>query len=118
MMEGGSLGDAGEEVVVEAYLEGEEVSVLAITDGREVVLLPASQDHKRLGEGDTGPNTGGMGAYAPVSIATPALLERVERDVLQPTRAELERRGARFSGVLYAGLMVGPDGAPSVVEFN
>ena len=118
MIEGGALGNAGQEVVIEAFLEGEEVSVLAITDGREVVLLPASQDHKRLGEGDTGPNTGGMGAYAPVSIATPALLARVEREVLQPTLAEMERRGARFSGVLYAGLMVGPDGAPSVVEFN
>ena len=118
MLEGSALGDAGREVVIEAFLEGEEVSVLAITDGRDVVLLPASQDHKRLGEGDTGPTTGGMGAYAPVSVATPALLARVEREVLQPTLAEMERRGARFAGVLYAGLMIGPNGAPSVVEFN
>jgi len=118
MLEGSALGDAGREVVIEAFLEGEELSVLGITDGRDVVLLPASQDHKRLGEGDTGPNTGGMGAYAPVSIATPALLERVSRDVLGPTLEEMERRGARFAGVLYAGLMIGPDGAPSVVEFN
>ena len=118
MLEGIALGDAGREVVIEAFLEGEELSVLGITDGRDVVLLPASQDHKRLGEGDTGPNTGGMGAYAPVSIATPALLERVSREVLGPTLVEMERRGARFAGVLYAGLMIGPDGAPSVVEFN
>jgi phosphoribosylamine--glycine ligase len=83
-----------------------------------VRLLPAAQDHKRLLEGDQGPNTGGMGAYCPVSIATPELLARVEREVLLPTLAELERVGAPFRGVLYAGLMIGPDGAPSVVEFN
>lgn len=112
------FGEAGATIVVEAFLEGEELSVLAITNGREVRLLPAAQDHKRLGEGDRGPNTGGMGAYAPVALATPALLARVERDVLLPTLAELERRGAPFRGVLYAGLMIGPDGGPSVVEFN
>jgi len=118
MLEGRALGDAGREVVIEAFLEGEELSILAVTDGRDVELLAPSQDHKRLGDGDTGPNTGGMGAYGPVSIATPALLERVRREVLHPTLAELERRGARFSGVLYAGLMVAADGSPSVVEFN
>ena len=118
MLEDGALGDAGSEVVIEAFLEGEELSILAVTDGRDVELLTPSQDHKRLGEGDTGPNTGGMGAYGPVSIATPALLERVRSDVLYPTLAELDRRGARFSGVLYAGLMVAADGTPTVVEFN
>ena len=118
MLEGGAFGDAGREVVIEAFLEGEELSILAVTNGRDVELLAPSQDHKRLGEGDTGPNTGGMGAYGPVSIATPALLERVRSDVLYPTLAELDRRGARFSGVLYAGLMVAADGTPSVVEFN
>lgn len=118
MLRDGDFGDAGREVVIEAFLQGEEVSVLALTDGRDIELLPAAQDHKRLGEGDTGPNTGGMGAYGPVSIATPALLERVRREVLVPTLAELERRGAPFSGVLYAGLMVDSAGAPSVVEFN
>lgn len=118
MLRDGEFGDAGREVVIEAFLQGEEVSVLALTDGRDVELLPAAQDHKRLGDGDTGPNTGGMGAYGPVSIATPGLLERVRRDVLVPTLAELERRGAPFSGVLYAGLMVDSEGAPSVVEFN
>lgn len=92
--------------------------MLALTDGREVRLLPAAQDHKRLLDGDCGPNTGGMGACAPVSLATPALLARVREAVFLPTLAELERRGARFTGVLYAGLMIGPGGELSVVEFN
>jgi phosphoribosylamine---glycine ligase len=118
MLAGGTMGDAGRTVVIESFLQGEEISVLAITDGHEVELLPVAQDHKRLLEGDTGPNTGGMGAYSPVAIATPALLERVRREVLTPTLAEMRRRGARFSGVLYAGLMIAPDGAPWVVEFN
>jgi phosphoribosylamine--glycine ligase len=113
-----AFGEAGQTIVVESFLVGEELSVLAITNGRDVRLLPAAQDHKRLLEGDHGPNTGGMGAYCPVSIATPELLARVEREVLLPTLAELERIGAPFRGVLYAGLMIGPDGAPSVVEFN
>ena len=112
------FGAAGEVVVIESFLEGEELSVLAVTNGREVRLLPAAQDHKRLLDGDRGPNTGGMGAYAPVSIASPDVLARIERDVLLPTLAELERRGAPFRGVLYAGLMMHPDGTPNVVEFN
>ncbi len=112
------FGDAGRTVVIEAFLEGEELSVFAVTNGRDVRLLPAAQDHKRIGEGDTGPNTGGMGAYAPVAIATAGLLARVEREVLLPTLRELERRGAPYRGVLYAGLMVHPDGTPNVVEFN
>src|SRR5690606_19910603 len=93
------------------------LSVLAITDGEEVVLLPPSQDHKRLGEGDTGPNTGGMGAYSPVAVATPALLGRAISMVIRPTLAALRDLGAPFSGLLYAGLMVDGD-AISVVEFN
>jgi phosphoribosylamine--glycine ligase len=113
-----SFGAAGRTVVVEAFLEGEEVSVLAITDGREIELLPVSQDHKRLLEGDLGPNTGGMGAYSPVSVATPALLDRTRREVLVPALEEMRRRGAPYSGVLYAGLMVDAAGAPWVVEFN
>lgn len=115
---GGKLGDAGAEVVIEDVLEGEELSVLALTDGERIAILPPAQDHKRVGEGDTGPNTGGMGAYTPVSIATPALLARVRSDVLEPTLRELASRGAPFSGVLYAGLMIAPDGTPNVVEFN
>jgi phosphoribosylamine---glycine ligase len=118
MLAEGAFGEAGREIVVEQFLEGEELSILALTDGERILLLPAAQDHKRLGEGDAGPNTGGMGAYCPVSIATPALLERVRREVLEPTLRELAVRGARYSGVLYAGLMLGADGAPSVLEFN
>ena len=118
MLAEGQFGDAGRVVVVEAFLKGEELSVLALTDGTDFMLLPASQDHKRLGEGDTGPNTGGMGAYAPVSLATDAVLDRARREVIEPTLAELRQRGTPFSGCLYAGLMVSPDGQPNVVEFN
>ncbi len=118
MLGGGTLGEAGRTVVVEAFLPGEEISVLAITDGHDVELLPVAQDHKRLLEGDTGPNTGGMGAYSPVSIATPTLLERIRREVLLPTLVEMQRRRTPFTGVLYAGLMIDPAGAPWVVEFN
>ncbi len=114
----GQFGAAGEKVVIEAFLEGEELSVFALTDGEQVLLLPAAQDHKRLGEGDTGPNTGGMGAYTPVSIASAPLLDRVEREILFPTLAALAAHGAPYRGVLYAGLMIAPDGAPAVVEFN
>ena len=118
MLERGALGEAGREIVVEAFLEGEELSLLALTDGERLVLLPPAQDHKRLGEGDTGPNTGGMGAYAPVGFATPALLARARREVFEPTLAEMRRRGATYRGVLYAGLMVASDGTPFVLEFN
>ena len=113
-----AFGDAGNVVVIEEFLEGEELSVLAVTNGRDVRLLPAAQDHKRLLDGDRGPNTGGMGAYAPVSIARPAVLARVTDTVLLPTLLELERRGSAYRGVLYAGLMLHPDGTPNVVEFN
>ena len=112
------FGDAGATVVIEAFLEGEEISVLAVTDGRDVELLPVSQDHKRLLEGDAGPNTGGMGAYSPVAVATPALLARARAEVLLPALAEMRRRDTPYTGVLYAGLMVDRDGAPWVVEFN
>jgi phosphoribosylamine--glycine ligase len=118
MLGQGVFGQAGKTVVIEEFLEGEELSVLAITNGRDLALLPAAQDHKRLGEGDRGPNTGGMGAYSPVGLADAALLERVGREVLLPTLAEMERRRAPFSGVLYAGLMVDDAGALNVIEFN
>jgi phosphoribosylamine---glycine ligase len=117
-MFGGRFGAAGREVVIESFLEGEELSVFALTDGEQFTLLPSAQDHKRLGEGDRGPNTGGMGAYTPVAIADAALLDRVERQVLRPTLAALAAAGAAYQGVLYAGLMIAPDGAPAVVEFN
>jgi len=118
MLEEGAFGEAGREVVVEAFLEGEELSVLALTDGERIAILPPAQDHKRLGEGDSGPNTGGMGAYSPVSFATPDLLARVRREVLEPTLRELASRGTVYAGVLYAGLMVAKDGTLRVLEFN
>ena len=118
MMADHRFGAAGDTVVIEGFLVGEELSVFAVTNGREVRILPPAQDHKRLREGDEGPNTGGMGAYAPVSFATPELLARVEREVFLPTLREMEKRGAPFQGLLYAGLMIDPDGAPWVIEFN
>ena len=118
LLEGGALGDAGKEIVVEEFLEGEELSVLALTDGERVVILPPAQDHKRVREGDEGPNTGGMGAYCPVGLTSPALLARVRTDVIEPTLKALANDGAPYSGVLYAGLMVAPDGTPNVIEFN
>jgi phosphoribosylamine--glycine ligase len=118
MLAEAAFGDAGREVVIEHYLEGEELSVLALTDGEHTLVLPAAQDHKRLGDGDRGPNTGGMGAYSPVSIASDALLERVRRDVLEPAIRALAAEGAPYRGVLYAGLMLAPDGTASVLEFN
>ena len=113
-----ALGDAGATVVIETFLEGEEISVLAVTDGFDVELLPVSQDHKRLLEGDVGPNTGGMGAYSPVAVATPEVLARARDEVLLPALEEMRRRQTPYTGVLYAGLMVGGDGTPWVVEFN
>ncbi len=116
-MEGGAFGVAGAEVVVEERMTGEELSVFALTDGENVVPMVPAQDHKRVGEGETGPNTGGMGAYAPVSLATPELMERVEREILRPTVAAMAAEGCPFRGLLYAGLMLTRDG-PKVVEFN
>jgi phosphoribosylamine--glycine ligase len=118
MMVDGAFGEAGRTVVVEEFMEGEELSVFAITNGRDLTLLPPAQDHKRLGAGDTGPNTGGMGAYSPVSLGTPSLLERARREILEPTLVQLAKEGAHYNGVLYAGLMIGPDGGLRVVEFN
>jgi phosphoribosylamine--glycine ligase len=111
------FGEAGREVVIEELMQGEELSVFAVTDGERCVILVPAQDHKRVGEGDTGPNTGGMGAYAPVSLATPELLERARETVFQPTLTALAKDGSPFTGLLYAGLMLTPDGI-RVVEFN
>jgi phosphoribosylamine--glycine ligase len=118
MLTDGRFGEAGREIVIEDFLDGEELSVLALTDGEQVVILPPAQDHKRLGEGDTGPNTGGMGAYSPVGLATRALLGRVRREVLVPTLRAMARADTPYRGVLYAGLMIRPDGTPAVIEFN
>ena len=118
MLRDGMFGAAGQEIVVETFLQGEELSILAISNGLDLRVLPPAQDHKRLREGDVGPNTGGMGAYSPVSLATPALLAQVERQVLRPALEELARRNTPFSGVLYAGLMLDAAGSFHVIEFN
>lgn len=107
-----------EPIVIEEFITGEEVSVIAVTDGDTIRPLIAAQDHKRLGEGDTGPNTGGMGAYAPASIMTDALQEKVQQLILEPTIAALKARGMHYCGFLYAGLMITPEGEPLVIEFN
>ena len=117
MLVGGVFGAAGAEVLVEEFMTGEELSLFALTDGTHVLPFLAAQDHKRIGEGDTGPNTGGMGAYAPVAIAPASLVEEAVARVFLPTLAAMRRDGCPFTGLLYAGLMLTPDG-PKVVEFN
>ncbi len=114
---GGALGEAGQTLVLEERLEGEEISVLAIADGTRAVLLPAAQDHKRVGDGDTGPNTGGMGAYSPPPSATPAVLAEVRARAIDPVLAVMRARGTPFVGVLYAGIMLTPAGL-RVLEYN
>jgi phosphoribosylamine--glycine ligase len=111
------FGDSGNQVLIEEFLDGEEASIHAVTDGRDYVLLPSAQDHKRVGEGDQGPNTGGMGAYAPAPSVTPALLAEVSRRIFQPLLATLQKRGIDYRGVLYGGLMLTSHG-PKVLEFN
>ncbi len=117
MMADRVFGDAGARVLIEEFLDGEELSVHAVTDGRNLVILPSAQDHKRVGEGDTGLNTGGMGAYAPAPKATPELLREVRDKILLPTLAGLAARGIDYRGILYAGLMLTREG-PKVLEFN
>lgn len=107
-----------EKLLVEECLQGAEVSVFAVCDGTSFRTLLAAQDHKRIGEGDTGENTGGMGAYAPIPLANPAFIEQVEQNIIAPTLAALQKKGISYCGVLYAGLMVGRDGQPKVLEFN
>ncbi|MDB9450787.1 phosphoribosylamine--glycine ligase [Dolichospermum circinale] len=114
----GQFGSAGSSVVIEECLVGQEVSVLALTDGLTIRPLLPAQDHKRVGEGDTGENTGGMGAYAPAPIATPQLMARVQTEVLERTITALQARGIDYRGILYAGLMISPDGDFRVLEFN
>ena len=112
-----ALAAAGEDVVVEEFLAGEEASFFALTDGSAVIPFGSAQDHKRVGEGDTGPNTGGMGAYSPASILTPALQERVMAEIVRPTVRAMAEAGTPYSGVLYAGLMLTADG-PKLIEYN
>lgn len=113
----GAFGASGAEVVIEAFLEGEEASFFAICDGTRALPFATAQDHKRVGDGDTGPNTGGMGAYSPASIVTPEVATRVMREIVMPTLAAMRARGAPFTGVLYAGLMLTKDG-PQLIEYN
>jgi phosphoribosylamine--glycine ligase len=115
---GGTFGEAGNRVVIEECLQGQEVSVLAVTDGITIRPLLPAQDHKRIGDGDTGANTGGMGAYAPAPLVTPELMTRIQQEVLEPAIATLNQRGIDYRGVLYAGLMITPEGDPKVIEFN
>ena len=114
----GQFGAAGQRLVIEECLTGQEVSILAVTDGTTIRPLLPAQDHKRIGEGDTGPNTGGMGAYAPAPIVTPALMKRIQQEILEPTIAALQRKEIDYRGVLYAGLIITPAGEPKVIEFN
>jgi phosphoribosylamine--glycine ligase len=113
-----AMGAAGRRVVIEQYLEGEEASFIVLADGRHALALASSQDHKRLLDGDRGPNTGGMGAYSPAPVVTPAVHARVMREVIQPALAGMEKDGTPYSGFLYAGLMIGRDGRIMVLEFN
>ena len=116
-MEAGAFGAAGSEVVIEEYLEGEEASVFALVDGATALPLAGAQDHKAAGEGDTGPNTGGMGAYSPAPVLDDAMLEQAMDEIVRPAVAAMAAAGAPFRGVLYAGLMIGADG-PKLLEFN
>ena len=113
----GAFGAAGAEVVVEAFLDGEEVSFFALCDGTNVLPLATAQDHKRVGDGDTGPNTGGMGAYSPAPVVTPAMHERIMAEIIRPTVAGMARRGTPFRGILYAGLMI-TNAGPQLIEYN
>ncbi len=117
MMFGGGLGDAGESIIIEDFMTGEEVSFFALTDGKTIVPFGSAQDHKRVGEGDTGPNTGGMGAYSPARVLTPELEARVIEEIIEPTVSFMALKGLPYSGVLFAGLMLTETG-PKLIEYN
>jgi phosphoribosylamine--glycine ligase len=116
-MFGGGLGAAGAEVVIEEFLEGEEASFFALCDGETAVPLASAQDHKRVGDGDTGPNTGGMGAYSPAPVMTPDMTRRTMDEIIKPTLRAMKALGAPYKGVLFAGLMITGDG-PKLIEYN
>ena len=118
MLAGGSFGDAGARIVVEEFLEGEEASFIVITDGDTILPMATSQDHKARDEGDTGPNTGGMGAYSPAPVVTPDIEARIMDEVIRPTLEGMKADGNPYLGFLYAGLMIMADGTPRVIEFN
>ena len=118
MLDGGSFGDAGSRIVVEEFLDGEEASFIVVTDGDTVLPLATSQDHKARDEGDTGPNTGGMGAYSPAPVVTSEIEQRIMHEVVNPTLKGMRADGIPYRGFLYAGLMIMADGTPKVIEFN
>jgi phosphoribosylamine--glycine ligase len=118
MLEGNAFGAAGSRVVIEEFLQGEEASFIVIADGEHVLPMASSQDHKRLLDGDQGPNTGGMGAYSPAPVVTGAVHDRIMEQVIHPTLKGMAAEGRRYTGFLYAGVMVTPDGVPKVLEFN
>ncbi|MCD6060785.1 MAG: phosphoribosylamine--glycine ligase [Moraxellaceae bacterium] len=118
MLSGNAFGTAGSRVVIEEFLDGEEASFIVMVDGENALAMATSQDHKRIGDADTGPNTGGMGAYSPAPVVTPEVHARVMREVIGPTVAGMKAEGHPYTGFLYAGLMITKDGAPKVIEFN
>ena len=118
MLSGNAFGDAGCRVVIEEFLPGEEASFIVMVDGEHVLPMATSQDHKRIGEGDTGPNTGGMGAYSPAPVVTPDVHQRIMDEVILPTVRGMAAEGNAYTGFLYAGLMISPDGEPRVIEYN
>lgn len=118
MLAGNAFGDAGARVVIEEFLTGEEASFIAICDGEDILPMASSQDHKRIGDGDTGLNTGGMGAYSPAPVVTAEVHQRIMEKVMMPTLQGMAAEGNRYSGFLYAGLMIDPWGEPKVIEFN
>jgi len=118
MLSGNKLGDAGARVVIEEFLDGEEASFIVMVDGKNVLALASSQDHKRIGDGDTGPNTGGMGAYSPAPVVTPEIHAKAMREIILPTVRGMAADGIPYTGFLYAGLMIGKDGSVKTLEFN
>lgn len=116
-MFGGAFGGAGAEVVIEEFMQGEEASFFVLCDGTDVLPIGTAQDHKRVGEGDTGPNTGGMGAYSPAPVMTDAVTQKAMDEIIKPTMAEMAKRGTPFQGILFAGLMI-ENGQPRLVEYN
>jgi phosphoribosylamine--glycine ligase len=118
MLSGNAFGEAGCRVVIEEFLAGEEASFIVMVDGKNVLSMATSQDHKRVGDGDTGPNTGGMGAYSPAPVVTPEIHDRIMNEVIYPTVNGMASEGNDYTGFLYAGLMIDSDGTPNVIEYN
>ncbi len=118
MLAGNAFGEAGHRVVIEEFLDGEEASFICMVDGEHILPMATSQDHKRVGEGDSGPNTGGMGAYSPAPVVTPEIHDRIMQEVIEPTVQGMAAEGNAYTGFLYAGLMIMADGSPKVIEYN